>query len=238
MNMLPIYRISEGAENLEHNYTTFSECINIFKKNGIVLIFSEGRCINEWHLRALKKGTARVAIDAWRQGIPLQIIPLGINYSSFRIFGKNVILNFGEIITQKDFEQDATAGKTINDFNNKLREQLKRLVIEIAPNDMATRKKIFFIPQPAIKKMLLFIPSVTGWILHAPLYYLIVLLIKKRAHDHYDSIVVGLLFILYPIYLAILTVGTLLLVKSPWTIFLVLIIPFMAWAHLQLKRQL
>ena len=51
LNMLPVYRISEGAENLEHNYTTFSSCIDIFKKNGIVLIFSEGRCVNEWHLR-------------------------------------------------------------------------------------------------------------------------------------------------------------------------------------------
>ena len=65
--MLPVYRQSEGAENLEHNYSTFSSCQNIFKKNGIALIFSEGRCINEWHLRPLKKGTARLAINAWQQ---------------------------------------------------------------------------------------------------------------------------------------------------------------------------
>ncbi|MEP6583590.1 MAG: 1-acyl-sn-glycerol-3-phosphate acyltransferase, partial [Ginsengibacter sp.] len=56
-NMLPVYRISEGTQNLENNYSTFSACQDIFKKNGIVLIFSEGRCINEWHLRPLKKGT-------------------------------------------------------------------------------------------------------------------------------------------------------------------------------------
>ena len=58
MNMFPVYRISEGAENLENNYDTFESCKEIFKKNGIVLIFSEGRCINEWRLRPLKKGTS------------------------------------------------------------------------------------------------------------------------------------------------------------------------------------
>ena len=110
LKMLPVYRISEGAENLEHNYTTFSSCIDIFKKNGIVLIFSEGRCINEWHLRPLKKGTARLSINAWQQGIPLKVVPLGINYSSFRIFGKNMILNFGDIIEKESFNEAMPAG--------------------------------------------------------------------------------------------------------------------------------
>ena len=74
LNILPVYRISEGAENLNNNYDTFAKCREIFKKNGIVLIFSEGLCINEWKLRLLKKGTARLAISrtsALRDTIPL-----------------------------------------------------------------------------------------------------------------------------------------------------------------------
>ena len=106
MNMLPVYRLSEGAENLEHNYSTFTHCQNIFMNDGIVLIFSEGRCINEWHLRPLKKGTARLAISAWQQNIPLKVLPVGINYSCFRKFGKNIILNFGDLIDSKDFDAD------------------------------------------------------------------------------------------------------------------------------------
>ncbi len=61
LKMLPVYRISEGAENLEHNYTTFNDCIEIFKQKGIVLMFSEGRCVNEWHLRPLKKGDCKIS---------------------------------------------------------------------------------------------------------------------------------------------------------------------------------
>jgi len=241
LKMLPVYRISEGAENLEHNYTTFSACIDIFKKNGIVLIFSEGLCKNEWHLRSLKKGTARLAISAWQQGIPLKVLPLGINYSSFRIFGKNVILNFGEIITDPDSYQDEKNlpdGKAVIDFNLKLQQQLKNLVIEAEPSDKEKIKKIFFIQQPLIKKILFFIPAIAGLILHAPLYYPVILSIKNRANDHYDSIVVGLLFILYPIYLLVITIIVYFISGDLWALLLLFLIPFTAWALLQLKRQI
>jgi len=100
-NMLPVYRVSEGVENLEHNYSTFDACRDLFKQQKIVLIFSEGRCINEWHLRPLKKGTARLALAAWEQNIPLKVLPLGINYSNFKKFGKTLKLNFGNIISKE-----------------------------------------------------------------------------------------------------------------------------------------
>lgn len=238
LNMLPVYRISEGAENLEHNYTTFSSCMDIFKKNGIVLIFSEGRCINEWHLRPLKKGTARLAISAWQQGIPLKIIPLGINYSCFRIFGKNVILNFGDIIEKESFNEAMPPGEATTVFNTKLQNQLKDLVIEADTSDKERITKEFFAPQSSIKKILLFIPAIIGWLVHATLYYLVIFLIKNRANDHYDSILVGLLFFLYPIYLLAITLTAYFITENWWVIFLVLIIPFTAWSCLQLKRQI
>ena len=56
IKLLPVYRTSEGVENLEHNYTTFASCRQAFDEKSIVLIFSEGRCENEWHLRPLRKG--------------------------------------------------------------------------------------------------------------------------------------------------------------------------------------
>ncbi len=238
LKMLPVYRISEGAENLEHNYTTFSSCIDIFKKNGIVLIFSEGRCINEWHLRPLKKGTARLSINAWQQGIPLKVVPLGINYSSFRIFGKNMILNFGDIIEKESFNEAMPAGEAITAFNTKLQSQLTSLVLEAEPSDKEKIKKKFFVPQPIIKTLLLSIPAIIGWLLHAPLYYPVILSIKNRANDHYDSIVVGLLFIFYPIYLLAITIIVYCSTANLWAFLLLLIIPFTGWSCLQLKRQI
>src|SRR5436189_1186540 len=136
----PIYRTSEGHEKLNINYRTFEVCKEIFKQNGIVLIFSEGQCINEWHLRPLKKGTARIAFSAWDENIPLEVLPVGINYSSFRRFSKNVFVNFGEIITKHDFDLDHADGKRNQFFTYKLEQQLQQLVFEIDKNDIKKQK--------------------------------------------------------------------------------------------------
>lgn len=235
MNMLPVYRISEGAENLEHNYTTFKSCIDLFKKEGIVLMFSEGRCVNEWHLRPLKKGTARLSLAAWQQGIPLKILPLGINYSSFRKFGKNVILTFGDIITEEDILKE-NEGKSISSFNEILWNQLKKLVIEIDKTDKDAIKKTFSFPESSAKKILLFIPAIAGYLLHAPIYYAAVLVLHKRANDHHDSVMVGLLFISYPLYVTAISTGLYFATGSLYAWLLLLLIPFTAWCLLQVKR--
>ena len=100
LKMFPVFRTSEGVQNLGINYETFDECKGVFRKNGIVLIFSEAKCINEWHLRPLRKGTARLSFSSWEENIALQVLPVGINYSSFRRFSKNVFINFGEVISK------------------------------------------------------------------------------------------------------------------------------------------
>ena len=236
LNMLPVYRVSEGVENLEHNYTTFDSCQKLFSDNKIVLIFSEGRCINEWHLRPLKKGTARLALTAWMHNVPLKVLPLGINYSSFRKFGKMMILNFGSFITEADMYEDFATGKAINEFNNQLHKQLKGLVYEIAPGDTKKLKHIFYIRQSFVEKLLLCIPAIVGFVLHAPLYYAIHFIIKDRAKDHYDSIMVGLLFIFYPVYVLLLTLIIFFITGNSFSFLLLLGIPATGLCLLHFKR--
>lgn len=236
-NMLPVYRVSEGVENLEHNYITFQACQKLFEENKIVLIFSEGRCINEWHLRPLKKGTARLAFNAWEKNIPLKVLPLGINYSSFRFFGKNVFLNFGSIISSKDFNENSF-GRSINQFNEKLNEQLCDLVFEIDKNDRAKLKDYFFIGPSLAKKILLFIPAVIGFIVHAPLYFIIHLIIKNIAKDHYDAVMTALLFLFYPLIVLAITLIIFLSTKSLYSLMLLALLPFTLWSYLQLKKQI
>jgi len=240
IKMLPVYRISEGVENLEGNYSTFDQCKEIFNKNGIVLIFSEGKCVNEWHLRALKKGTARLAISSWTDGIPLKILPVGINYSSFRKFGKNIRLFFGEFITANDIDLSDSHGKSIQTFNTKLQEQLSPYVFEIDQKDKAKLQEIFYVPQPVFKKVLLFLPSIAGWLLHAPLYLPIKTFVTKKAsdNDHFDSLVISILFLAYPLYVMAITLSTFVITRNWYSLLLLLILPATAWAHVQLKKQM
>lgn len=238
--MFPVYRVSEGVENLEENYITFDLCKKLFRKKGIVLIFSEGRCVNEWHLRPLKKGTARLAISSWEAGIDLKVLPVSINYSSFKKFGKNIKLDFGEIICKEDINYKDSHGNAIRQFNETLKPRLSKYVLEIDEHDKEALRKSFYINQPLIKKVILFVPAVIGFVVHAPLYYFVKwlgdLLIKEDGH--HDAKLVAFLFILYPIFLLIFAF-TLLSITSNWfSLLTLLILPFTAWAYVQLKKQL
>src|SRR5689334_104205 len=190
--MFPVYRTSEGVQNLGTNYETFDECKGVFRKNGIVLIFSEAKCINEWHLRPLRKGTARLSFASWEENIPLHVLPVGINYSSFRRFSKNVFINFGEPILKTDFDLEEADGKRNLAFNLKLKERLHQLVFEINKTDIEKQKRVLEKKPSLFAKLLLFVPAVTGWLVHAPLYFPIRNFTCKKTinNDHYDSILV------------------------------------------------
>ncbi|MEO5984983.1 MAG: 1-acyl-sn-glycerol-3-phosphate acyltransferase, partial [Ferruginibacter sp.] len=218
MKMLPVYRTSEGPENMNENYKTFNKCKDIFKKNGIVLIFSEGLCINEWHLRPLKKGTARLALSSWEEGIPLKILPSGINYQAFKLFGKNVEINFGDILNEEDIDHTNGYGKTIKYFNEKLRNNLQPLVAEIDAGNERELKKRFYIHQGWLKRIILFMPAIAGWALHALPYSIVQQYTWSKAGDsgHYDSILIALLFICYPLYLGIVAFAAYYYLPGAW----------------------
>ena len=240
LKILPVYRPSEGVENLSENYKTFKSCVAIFRKKGLVQIFSEGKCINEWHLRPLKKGTARLAIQSWEQNIPLRVLPTGINYSSFRRFGKNIYLNFGNIITREEVHSNEADGLRHQSFNTALQQELEKLVFEIPKNDKKLQAEILQVKIPVYEKLLLAVPAVIGWLLHAPLYFPIKWFMMKKAgdSDHYDSLVNTLLLITYPFYVFIITITAGIVANSWWALLLIIVLPFTAWATVRLKRQL
>ena len=238
LNMLPVYRISEGAQNLNQNYETFEKCKEIFRSNGIVLIFSEGRCINEWKLRPLKKGTARLAVSSWQDGIELKVLPAGINYQSFTSFGKNVKINFGTMLSRYDVTSTNGYGNPLNEFNRLLKNELHSLVIEIDSNDKQQIHDRFTVQLNLAKRIALILPAVAGFIIHAPLYMPLQKLAKAKAgqNDHYDSVLTGLLFFLYPVYLLLVALLLNRLAGEYWWI-IIFIFPFCAWSYVQIKKQ-
>lgn len=240
LNLLPVYRTSEGVENLTSNYDTFESCKDIFRKNGIVIIFSEGKCINEWHLRPLKKGTARLAISSWAENIPLRVLPVGINYSSFRRFGKNMFINFGEMIEKKDTDTSQPDGILYQAFNTQLEQQLKQLVFEIDKKDKGKQQRLLQQKPTVLKKILLSLPAFIGFITHLPVYLPVKSFTLKRTNhnDHYDSVMIGILLFAYPVYLLFLSL-IIFIITGSWLAFsLIVLLPFTAWSYVQLKPQL
>lgn len=231
LHMLPVYRISEGNKNLKNNYNTFDKVHELLKQDKIVLVFSEGLCVNEWHLRPLKKGTARMAFSAWEDNIHLKVLPVGINYSSFRHFGKGIKINFGNVITQQDFA-NSSSGLEIRHFNSRLTDELSGLVYEIKPEDYQKRKETFGLSSGKLTKLLLSLPAAIGYLIHAPLFYLLAALLRKRNDVHFDSIMVGLMLFTYPVYLSIITIILYIITGSWLSLLAFLFIPVTALALL------
>ncbi|MCG2614923.1 1-acyl-sn-glycerol-3-phosphate acyltransferase [Terrimonas sp. NA20] len=234
IRILPVYRVSEGVENLSTNYETFDACKEIFRQNGLVLIFSEGLCINEWHLRPLKKGTARLAMSSWSEGIPLEILPVGINYNSFSAFGKDLVINIGEPVSLSQFNLSGSEGQQIQQFNVALTQRLQPLVYEIAPEDIKTRVNMISRPASIIRKTILAIPASVGWLLHQPQYLLMRSVARKKSvAGHYDSILAALLFLSYPFYLLLIALLLFLLSGKAALMPAVMLLPVTGWCLIQ-----
>jgi 1-acyl-sn-glycerol-3-phosphate acyltransferase len=237
---LPVYRVSEGVENLEENYQTFDACKNIFRQNGIVLIFSEGKCINEWHLRSLKKGTARLAFSCWKDNIPLTVLPIGLNYNSFRKTGKNIFINIGQPIVKEDFPDAMTDGRANIFFNERLEDELEKLVYEIPADNLSLKKELLEVKISMLKKILLAIPAVIGYALNFPFSFPVKSYVKFRTKntDHFDSVCFAVFAIFYPFYLLAVTAIIFAVTHSSWSLLTILILPLTAKAWIEIKHQL
>lgn len=146
IQILPLFRKEEGLENLHKNGETFLECMEILKKNGVVSIFSEGISENEWNLRVLRKGTARLAYEAWSDhaiGDKLKVVPVVIHYSSWLKMFPRVYVEFLENIEKKSLDMTEETGFFNKLFNEKLKNILdRRCIIVDKSHDADLQNKI------------------------------------------------------------------------------------------------
>jgi 1-acyl-sn-glycerol-3-phosphate acyltransferase len=179
LNMIPVYRLREGKQFLHLNEYAFVESARLLKNNEAVLIFIEGTCLNTNELQSFKKGTARILQACHTENHFPQIHLAGIAYNNFKGIGKrvNLCLDFftqtTSILTPKDRV----------DFNNAVFEKLASLILPTAHT-------------PTIKKNALYY-------LNLPFYNLVYRFVDKKTKGtvFFDSVLFGVLFFLYPLYL-------------------------------------
>lgn len=234
LNMIPIYRISEGKENLDNNKQTFEQCIDILKANGTVLIFSEGISINEWRLRPLKKGTARLAWMCWAEhGMDNMIVqPTGINYNSFTTMPKLVQVAYAPVINSNTFHRDNTAS-FYKQFNEELNNKLQPLVLS-EHDGLLKREK-----QHVLYKTILALPALLGWLIHKPLFspWSRFVRAKTEGSVFYDSVLFAGMLIWYPLLVVILTSIIVALTGNDLYWGVIVAMPFTAWCYLRYKGE-
>ncbi|TDO29414.1 1-acyl-sn-glycerol-3-phosphate acyltransferase [Sediminibacterium goheungense] len=225
LHMVPIYRLSEGRENLHLNEYAFTKSLELLAEGKIVLIFIEGICLNTHELQPFKKGAARISIMAKQQKIPVQVMLAAISYNSFKQIGKEVRLELSEplpINQQLPYEQDV---QNIRNFNELIFNQLKSM-IQLPPKAEHRKKDIFLLL------------SIIGYFLHLPLYSIIQKWVfqKTRKTVFYDSVLFAALLFIYPLYLLLLLLF-LFIIHVPLLLIalIILIHPITAWVAVRYK---
>jgi 1-acyl-sn-glycerol-3-phosphate acyltransferase len=131
LNMLPIYRLSEGKENLGKNNETFDACQTILSQGKMVILFAEGLSINNWDLRPMRKGLARLALKAWQsEGLAseLQVVPVGLTYEHYKGEGKAVLINIGKPILKSELNIEGNEALFVKEFNQRVFDGLSQLI--------------------------------------------------------------------------------------------------------------
>lgn len=135
-HMLPIWRERDGGDTKELNEPTFNACADILSKNGMIGIYPEGNCIDEEHIRPLKKGICRIAFlaeERYNFELDVHIIPVGISYSASEKFKKWQLVNVGKPILLRSYSDSykSNPAHAINDLKESIENGLKEVTLHV-----------------------------------------------------------------------------------------------------------
>jgi 1-acyl-sn-glycerol-3-phosphate acyltransferase len=135
MNLIPIYRLQEGHENLNKNDITFKSCYDILENNGAVLIFAEGLSLIDKKVRPPKKGLARIGFGAEEKNnfeLGIEVNPIGINYESSAKCRNRILVKVESPILLSEYQTDFIANQNTayQNLNKELFVRLKEATIE------------------------------------------------------------------------------------------------------------
>lgn len=121
LNMIPINRQGEGRTDGVANQDSFEACYRLLEEGKCLLIFPEGTSHLERHLRELKSGAARIAMETEARNdnnLQLRVVPIGLNYMQADRFRSSVVVNVGSPIQVAEY---------IPEDPKQTREAVKRL---------------------------------------------------------------------------------------------------------------
>ena len=193
LNMIPVYRLREGKENLHLNEYAFTESIKLLSQGEAVLIFIEGLCLNTHELQPFKKGATRILEGAHKINIFPIIHVVGINYNNLRGAGKRINI----VITKFIFKTEIINAKQKVLFNKEVFHILEK---SIYPNSALIKE-----PQIVLRNVLFFLGKLFYYI-QSPYYLFIKNTVAKKTANtvFYDSVLFAVLLFTYPLFLFIL----------------------------------
>lgn len=144
IHIKPIYRFRDGYSTLKNNDVVMQDCVDLMKRNEVILLFPEGNHNEPWSMRTFQKGFARLANMHHQQtnGAPLHIVPIGIHYTEHHGFNARVLINFGKPISVQDYMVASRSERENLDALVTVSEQaVKALALDLKPEEEYTLRQ-------------------------------------------------------------------------------------------------
>jgi 1-acyl-sn-glycerol-3-phosphate acyltransferase len=182
LNMIPVYRLREGKENLHLNDFAFKASIKLLLKGEAVLVFIEGTCINSHELQPLKKGTARILEGVQEKGVFPAIQAIGIAYNQLRGIGKTINIS----ISKFNFKKQIISASDRVLFNKMATIVLNENIIQPTQKTNIKKTPLYYFYKPYYK-------LIYNWVSK-----------KTTGTVFFDSVLFSVLLFTYPIFLGLL----------------------------------
>lgn len=143
LRIMPVYRMRDGFSSVRNNEAIFKNCAEVLAKNESLLMFGEGNHGEEWKLRPLQKGFARIAfateeLTDWKSN--LCIVPVGLQYEDRDKMRSRVLVNFGKPITVSAFKENYLQhpNEGLQALINSTAKEMQQLIVHINETDNYT----------------------------------------------------------------------------------------------------
>lgn len=132
LQMLPVYRVRDGWNNLSKNNPVFSTCAELLQKKEGIVIFPEGSHNLKRTVRPLSKGFTRIIFETLEKypDLNLQLVPVGLNFLNAKEFEDSVSVYFGEPVVARDFVTNFS-NENIVDLKDTMHRKISELTTHI-----------------------------------------------------------------------------------------------------------
>jgi glycerol-3-phosphate O-acyltransferase / dihydroxyacetone phosphate acyltransferase len=136
---IPVYRKLDHGVDTTRNTETFAAVSEALAAGDAVCMFPEGLSHSTGRLEPLRTGAARMTLAAEHQGVPVALVPVGLNFDRKTIFRSRVIVVFGPPFSASDLTSNAEADDraAVRTLTERIADRMRLLLVEADPQSDA-----------------------------------------------------------------------------------------------------
>ena len=130
---IPVYRRLDHGVDPSKNSETFAAVARALQDGDAICIFPEGVSHSTGRLVPLRTGAARMALDAERRGVPVQLVAAGLNFDRKTAFRSRATVLFGRPFAVGDLAAAADEATAVRLATERIAAEMRQLLVEADP---------------------------------------------------------------------------------------------------------